>query len=202
MQPYIKKHGVSRLQFKYFNDQAVQWYDPLKSYTKLEYDWVVDNINLNAKVVFDVGAHHGNYAVVFKGAKSIVCFDMEAEFENYISSNLKLNKIANYEIHIATLSDKLVASSLTDLKPDIYKIDIEGSEFQVLPLELELNPQVTYWIIEIHPRDGIDNLIKLFINKEYKILKVDRENLVVRDYIIGEPWKSHATVIAIAKGSY
>lgn len=38
--PYIKPLGVGGLDFFFANEEAQAWYDPLKPYTKLEYEWV------------------------------------------------------------------------------------------------------------------------------------------------------------------
>jgi len=79
--------------------------------------------------------------------------------------------------------------------PDIYKMDIEGAEFDTLPAELEQNPQVHTWILELHPAGGDPNtLAKLF--EGFELLKVDREQMIVRPYVIGESWPTHATLIA------
>ena len=65
-EPYIGKHGIGDLRFFFATQEAVNWYEPLKPYTLLEYEWVVENVDVMDKNVIDAGCHHGNYAMVFK----------------------------------------------------------------------------------------------------------------------------------------
>ena len=195
MQPYIKQHGVGDLQFKYFTPEAVSWYDPLKPYTKLEYDWVIDNVPLENQVVIDAGSHHGNYAVVFKGAYMIYCFEMVGDFAFYTQENLLLNGVEDFMVFPERLDDFNTTKEFLSHKPDIYKVDIEGDEFRLLPVEIKQNPQVHTWIVEVHPWGGKpDDIAKLFDG--YELLKVDREQMKVRPYTLGETWPTHATLIA------
>jgi hypothetical protein len=189
----IKSHGIDELQFQFFTPQAIEWYDPLKPYTLLEYQWVRDNIKLNRQtVVVDAGCHHGNYAVVFKPAL-VIAIDSDATFLSYAVKNMELNNVQYLDIH-----KKLGASGLDVFYApvvDVYKMDIEGDEFDLLPGELERFNDVKTWIIEIHPKRGDPNIIASYF-KEYSLLKVDRELMQVRPYVLGETWKSHSTLIA------
>jgi hypothetical protein len=195
MQPYTKQHGIGDLQFTFFTEEAVAWYDPLKPYTFIEYQWVIDNVPLEGQVVVDAGAHHGNYAIVFKGAYAIYAFEMNPDFALYAQENLKLNDVGNYSVFPQRLTEFNTVGKFMGQKPDIYKMDIESDEFHVLPVELRENPQVHTWIVEVHPWGGDPNdIARLFSG--YNLLKVDREAMKVRPYRIGETWKSHATLIA------
>jgi len=193
--PYVKDHGIEGLQFKFYTPEATAWYDPLKPYTLLEYQWVRENLDLENQVVVDAGAHHGNYAVVFKGAYYIVCFEMVPDYCRFCFDNLQLNGIEAAAVNGVRLTAAQTARSMMDHLPDIYKMDIEGDEFSVLPVELEQNPQVHTWILELHPVGTDPNVLaKLF--KGFELLKVDREKMVVRPYVIGEKWPTHSTLIA------
>lgn len=192
--PYIKDHGIEDLKFQFFTLEATDWYDPLKPYTLLEYQWVRENVRLENQVVIDAGAHHGNYAVVFKGAYNIVCYEMIHQYCVFCYENLKLNGIEYFSVDGLRLSP----SDLTNppQPADIYKMDIEGMEFQIFALELERNPQVHTWILELHPTAGDPNQIAFMLENGFDLLKVDRESMTVRPYVIGEKWPTHATLIA------
>lgn len=196
MQSYVKDHGIEGLKFKFFNSEAVDWYDPLKPYTLLEYEWVRKKLNMKDQVVFDAGAHHGNYSVVFLGAKLVVGFEMMANLTPFIRENLELNFMTDYsEVYNVQLRKSCISSDVVDYDPDIYKMDIEGDEFDILPLEIAACPNVHTWIIEVHPHAGNpEDLEKLFDG--FELLKVDRELMEVRRYRLGEPWPGHATLIA------
>ena len=194
--PYIKDHGIEGLQFKFNTPEATAWYDPLKPYTLLEYQWVRENLDLENQVVVDAGAHHGNYAVVFKGAYYIVCFEMVPMYCRFCFDNLQLNGIEASAVNCVTLAPDIASRSMMDHMPDIYKMDIEGDEFSVLPVELEQNPQVHTWIVEVHPDHGNPDFIASLFDEGFELLKVDREKMVIRPYAIGEKWPTHSTLIA------
>jgi hypothetical protein len=192
MQPYIKPHGVGDLIFQYFNEESTDWYDPLKPYTLLEYEWVRDNCELDGETVIDAGCHHGNYAVVFKPA-FVVAIDNVLSNCSYAKTNMRLNDM-EFTVAQQTLGDEGVK---TNKRPGIYKVDIEGSEFQLFPKELRRFPSVKTWIVEIHPAQGDPNqLAGMFLDAGFELLKVCREDLAVRPYRLGEKWNSHATLIA------
>lgn len=190
MQSYIKPHGIPGLQFEYCNDEAVSWYDPLKPYTLLEYEWVRENCKLDGETVIDAGCHHGNYLIVFKPA-FVVAVDNVMSNCNIAKRNMALNEVQGVVIH-QTLGAEGVK---TNKQPSIYKCDIEGCEFELLPHEVKRFPSVKTWIVEIHPAHGDPNtLAGLFAG--FELLKVCREAMAVRPYKIGETWKSHSTLIA------
>ena len=191
----IGRHGIGDLKFSYETAEAHEWYDPLKPYTKLEYEWVQAHVDYEGAIVADVGCHHGNYAVVFKGAAHIICVDQVRQFCDICRRNLELNYAEPNTVIQARMGSGHGISSVTPYKPDVYKMDIEGTEFEMFPNEFNDNPQVHTWIIEIHPAQGNpDDIARIF--KGFKLLKVDREQLAVVPYEIGSPWKTHATLIA------
>lgn len=191
----IKKHGIKDLKFKFANQEAIDWYLPLKPYTKLEYEWVLANVPFENEIVADVGSHHGNYAIIFKGAKEVICIDINKENCKICEQNLLLNDVTGQVIH-GKIEATRGFNYFTAKLPVVYKMDIEGYEFDVFPMELINNPQVHTWILEIHPSVGRDpnKIIDMF--EGFEILKVDRELLKVVPYNREGKWKSHATVIA------
>ncbi len=74
-EPYIGKHGIGDLDFFFATPEAVLWYDPLKPYTLLEYEWVKENVDFS-RMVFDIGSHHGNYTALFMACgASVIAVD-------------------------------------------------------------------------------------------------------------------------------
>jgi hypothetical protein len=66
-EPYVMDLDVEGIRGRFFigTPQAEEWYDPIKPYAKLEYEWVIKNVLLRGQKIVDVGAHHGHYALVF-----------------------------------------------------------------------------------------------------------------------------------------
>ena len=188
----IKAHGIGNLQFIHFNAESVNWYDPLKEYTLIEYQWVRDNCKLEGETVIDAGCHHGNYAVVFKPA-FVVAVDNVISNCSYAKSNMILNDM-DFVVQHETLGADGVK---TNRRPSIYKVDIEGAEFQLFPDEMKRFPSVKTWIVEVHPKQGDPNRIAgMFLDAGFELLKVDRETMTVRPYELGEHWPEHSTLIA------
>jgi hypothetical protein len=185
------EHGIKGLLFKCFNAEADEWYNPLKPYTLLEYQWVRENVPLTDKtVVIDAGCHHGNYSVVFKPA-FVVAVDSVQENCYFAKQNMMLNDL-RFEVHHQTLGKQGVN---THHKPGVYKCDIEGAEFELFPAEIARFPSVHTWILEIHPRHGSPNIIAEYFT-DYELFKVCRDTMTVRPYKLGEAWKQHSTLIA------
>jgi hypothetical protein len=189
----IMKHGISDLIFNCYTKEAREWYMPLKPYTLLEYQWVKDNITLTKDtVVIDAGCHHGNYSVVFKPAY-VIAIDNNPECLTYAMQNMELNDIKF--LGILETVGRFGAS--TNLSVDIYKVDIEGDEFKLFPHEIDNFPTVHTWIIEIHPKHGNpETIANYFIERNFTLLKVDRDTMQVRNYVHNEKWNGHATLIA------
>jgi hypothetical protein len=215
-EPYIKPHGIGDLRFFFATEEARNWYDPLKPYTKLEYEWVWKNVhfveNGNVGDIVDAGCHHGNYAVLFaqQDGVRLHCVDCVKNFLDITEINLKLNEDVTegygtdldgkieYNLYHHRLAKGAGFFSITEYdRIDVYKMDIEGSEFELMPEEIDDFPTVHTWIVEIHPHAGDPNVIaQAFADRGFELLKVDRERMVVRPYELGERWQTHATLIA------
>lgn len=192
MSAIIKPHGIGALKFQYFNSESHDWYDPLKEYTRIEYEWVREYCKLDGETVIDAGCHHGNYAVVFAPA-FVIAVDNVISNCNFAKANMALNGM-EFTVIYRTLGEQGVK---TNKRPGIYKVDIEGAEFQLFPAELKCYPSVHTWIIEVHPHSGDPNkLAGMFIDAGFDLLKVDRETMSIRPYVLGETWNGHSTLIA------
>jgi FkbM family methyltransferase len=225
--PYLKDVALDSHTFTFFfaTPQARDWYDPLKSYARLEYDWVLKNVNLQNQKIIDAGAHHGQYTVVFavgaEGNSEIVAVDAVDSNCDIVRVNLCLNhakariercavSISNAPVSFTPVSNGHIVSEggilrpakrLPDIMPDatIVKLDIEGAEFDVLPDQIDEMRHVHTWIVEIHPYGGQnpEQLIDLLVQRDFKILWVNRDLNRVEPYPTGTVWHSHTTIFAV-----
>lgn len=169
------------MQFYFATPEARDWYDPIKPYAMLEYEWVVRNMPLKGQRVIDAGAHHGQYTVLFGLASErtaqITAVDPVRQNCGIVEVNCCLNRVkadvlecavsdqvgpvrfrnaTNGHIVAPTTSDGCVTVQsrlLCGLVPDptVVKLDVEGAEFYILPDQLHRMPTVKHWIIEVHP---------------------------------------------------
>jgi hypothetical protein len=191
MNPYIKPHGIEDLKFKHFDDDAAARYDPPPAWLTLEYEWVRANCDLS-KPVIDAGCHHGHYSVVFNPA-FVVAVDTSMSCCHYARSNMELNDM-RFSIQMGMLGEHGIK---TNRKPGTYRANIAGAEFFLFPRELKRFPSVKVWIVEIHPLHGNpDRLAGMFLDAGFDLLKVDRDEIQIRPYGLGERWHRVSTLIA------
>lgn len=228
-QPYKKKLDIRGIDawFFYGTEQAREWYDPLKPYALLEYEWVLQNIPLEGQKIADCGAHHGQYSVVFgAGAKNnceLLAVDPMPMNCTLTEVNLLLNGIEGRieqcaitttegDIRFSNQSNGFISESggmvvkgrkLSNLLPGatVVKLDIEGHEFAMLPQALEEMKNVHSWIIEVHPGEGRDpnELVGWLVKKGFRIDWVNREKNIVEPYQPGTKWNIHSTIFATRK---
>jgi len=228
-EPYTTSLDIKGIDAKFFiaTAQAKKWYDPLKLYATVEFEWVLQNISLENQTIVDGGAHHGAYSVLFalgsnKSCK-LVAVDPYPSNCELIEKNLSLNgataRIEQCAIHnknamvhfmdrsngqITEKGGILVAAhTLRQLAPDaeIVKLDIEGAEYWVIPETIDALNRAHTWIIEIHPAGRVhpDKLIKLFLKRGYEIMYVNHAKNCVEPCRLSMPWKSHSTIFARRK---
>jgi FkbM family methyltransferase len=213
---------VRGLKFNVHTDEAKSWYDPIKPYTKLEYEWVLDNVDLTGNIL-ECGGHHGHYSVVL-GSKDGNLLVVEPHPENVeiILDNIDLNKqfasvwkgaVADYNglgCFTGETNGRLISfgrtevkvRTLKDLMPDasVIKLDIEGGEYNILPAGIEQMPNADTWIIELHPYWGNPHEIcAAFLKAGFIALKVDRKLMRVIEYDMLDDWEGHATCIFLKK---
>jgi FkbM family methyltransferase len=225
-EPYTKSFRLDALPgatFRYATQQAVDWYDPMKPYTKLEYEWVLENVPLEGEVVVDGGAHHGHYSIVLgQGSKLIVVEPLIANLKR-IGENLDKNGISPFKVYCSVITGQegmqlfdgqengrlcdtgaflVKGYKLSHIAPDatVVKLDIEGTEFEVLPAAIDELPNVHSWIVEVHPWAGDANaLVGEFVERGFTVYQVDRAKLEVVPFVENGVWSSHTTVMALRR---
>lgn len=217
---YIKDMELcgKRIPYVFASQQAVDWFDPLKPYTKLEYEWVIQNIPLEGEIVLDAGCHQGNYSVVFAACgANVIAVDAYQPNCEITAHNLGMYKV-EHNIHNCAVWSRggligfaggsnghvvgnggafVPCATLPWLgsQASVVKVDIEGAEFEIFPKAFDDMPDVGWWIVEIHPTHGEPEvIISAMANHGYDLWKVDRELMAVVPYAPGE-WLTHATVI-------
>ena len=218
-EPYVIPMGIKNRYFMVETQEAKDWYDPMKWYTRLEYEWVVDNVKLDGAKVLECGGHHGHYSLVLSENNYMVIAEPHPDNVNIINLNLAENNLTDADVfHGAVAKEngkrwfsgqtngRLVpgggfevnCKTLDGLMPEaeIIKLDIEGGEYEILPEGIEKMPNAHTWIIELHPQFGNPNLIcREFLKLGFEASKVCRTHRRVEVYDSSEYWDSHATVI-------
>jgi len=198
--------------------EAEDWYNPIKWYTLLEYEWVRDNVPLDGQRVLECGGHHGHYSLVLGGKNELVIVEPRPANAAVIEKNLSANNITARVVRGA-VDDKggrrmftgetngrlsshglfeVPCYTLDELMPDagIIKLDIEGGEYAILPGAIDSMTKAHTWIIELHPQFGNPNPIcSEFLKHGYNAVKVCREHHQVEPYDPLEYWDIHSTVI-------
>lgn len=135
----------------------------------------------NSKTFFDIGAHIGFFTCVIAKLFPHIhvhSFEMEEKVFELLVTNVQLNKLNNVHMHNCAVSDinglvcydkpdapnektaiaengtsKIKSISLDGLGivPDVIKIDVEGTELDVLKGMKKVLPKVKALFIEIHP---------------------------------------------------
>ena len=220
--PYIKPFRVGRHAMRFFfaTPEATAWYDPVKPYTQLEYEWVAKNLDLSKELVVDVGTHHGHYSLVLASMqpKRLVCVDAVESNCAIAEANLSLNGFDPVIRHcaITTTNGKVQFTAdsngrvvergvievngirLPSLEPDatVVKLDIEGEEFKVIPDQIDEMKKAHTWIIEIHPWKTRDpQKLMPELTKRFDVQWVNRASMTVEPYPDDADWSVHSTVI-------
>ena len=200
--------------------EAEQWYAPPKAHAMLEYEWVSRNVKLAGEIVYDVGCHHGHYALALAAERpsKLVCIDAVEANVTIARANLASNSYVA-EMHFLAISTRdgtaeftgdtngrvvdegvlrVPSARLPSVAADatVIKLDIEGEEFRVLPDQLKQLPGVHTWIIEIHPWKTRDprQLVPL-LTDHFDVQWINRAEMRVEPLPKVADWSSHTTVI-------
>ena len=144
----------------------------------------------NAQNFLDIGSHIGFFTCivgrVFPHIK-VHSFEMEEQVFQLLQKNVKLNNLDNVSLYKCAVSDlngvayyetpsnpnektaianngdkevKSIAIADLGVNPDVVKIDVEGTELDVLKGMKKLLPKIKAIFIEIHPELYKDNAAK------------------------------------------
>ncbi len=107
---------------------------------------------------------------------------------NYVSGSMEYHKDVNEDfIEVEMKSLETICNNLNITKIDILKLDIEGSEFNVIPNIFNYGIKFDQLCIETHERffkNGITkkyNLFKLIFNNGYKIISAKDDYTFIRE---------------------
>lgn len=226
-EPYMKDLDIKGINGRFFfaTPQAKEWYDPIKPYAKLEYEWVIQNVPLNKMKIIDGGAHHGQYSVFFALAANppskLVPIDPYPMNCALTEINLSINRCeadiqqcaiseSQGEVHfdhqsngrILTEGGMLVnARTLDSILPDadVVKLDVEGAEYRIIPAAVDKMSCVHTWIVEVHPLGNPhpDEIIRCFLDRGFKIYYLNRARNMVEPYCLNTEWRIHSTIFAL-----
>lgn len=208
------------MRFFFATPEARDWYDPVKPYTQLEYEWVEKNLDLKNELVVDVGTHHGHYSLLLASMepKRLVCVEAVESNCAIAEVNLSLNGFDPVIRHcaITTVNGKVqftadsngrvvdrgvievtgIRLPAMEPKATVIKLDIEGEEFKVLPDQIDEMKEAHTWIIEIHPWKTRDphQLLPLLAER-FDVRWVNRKTMRVEKYPENADWSAHSTVI-------
>jgi len=99
--PYITKKAIDTVSFDFFvgDPTAKSWYDSGGTYEGVELRFLRENMICPGDVIFDVGGHHGWYAIVLSHyvgeLGKVVTFEPNPINCEIIKRNISLNRLSN-----------------------------------------------------------------------------------------------------------
>lgn len=224
--------GMAGVRFGIANKEAEDWYVPLKPYVRLEYDWVLRNVKGEHIVDAGSHHGNYSLVLAALKPKTLDMVDpvnsncrisegnMEENFprmeylmwEGALWDNVGEVGFSIGDVGFSGQTNGLVGEfehkvacwPLRFINPDadVVKLDIEGSEYSVLPSAVDM-PKIHTWIIEAHldsyrPHngDGVpDDLARLLLSRGFELLWINRHSMKVEPYQLGTRWDTHSTLI-------
>jgi FkbM family methyltransferase len=221
--PSIVEVDIGSAHFRFFiaSPLSASWYDPPQPHALTEYHWVLAHVPLRGARVIDAGAHHGHYALLLacQPNRPDVITAVEASPSNcaVLDANAALNGVS-LRIVQAAVAERTGSASfldrgngrlvpgvgrtvstlpLADIDPraTVVKLDIEGTEFAILPEQAATLPDVHSWIIEYHARHGdSDASVQAWQSMGYTASFVDKAHNQVVPYRAGALGRQSTTV--------
>jgi len=127
-------------------------------------------VNFQGKRILDVGADTGSTSRYFlsKGASQIIAVegnhDYYRQLESYASQEVRVVPV---ELYIHAFED--FAGLILHFKPDLVKVDVEGSERHLLDVSNSILEIVPEYIIEAHSQDLELKLLEKLSQSNYQI---------------------------------
>lgn len=212
------------LRFFYGSPQAAAWYDPVQPHTRAELEWMAERIGGRDEHVIDAGAYHGLYTIAMARAVGaggrVIAVDPSASNGALIEVNLLLNGLRADVEHCAVaavdgtvrMTDRSCghiiehggterpARRLTSILAGatVVKLDVEGTEFTILPEQLDAMPSVHTWNVEIHPGSGREprRLLEAFAERGFRLHWLNRPAARVEPCPVDCAWTDRTSLIA------
>lgn len=128
---------------------------------------------------WEVGARWGTFSFAMaKRANRVVAFERDPHFTYLLSKSRNKNEAKNVAIIHTNLSENNSLDSYGP-HPDVVTVDIEGSEYSVLPASEETLAAHPVWVVEAHLFEEIDGtpdeLVTLFESYNYEVGRSEEE---------------------------
>jgi FkbM family methyltransferase len=130
--PYITRKAIDTVSFDFFvgDPTGKSWYDSERTFGGVELMFLRDNMIRPGDVIFDVGGHHGWYAIVLchyvEEHGKVVTFEPNPKNCKIIKRNISLNQLSNVcveNIAIGSQNQDVVVTNVSDTAVKPEKID-------------------------------------------------------------------------------
>ena len=144
----------------------------------------------NVRVVFDIGAAEGYYAVGLARLLpdiSLLAFEASEPGKDLSAVLAKANQVEGRIQILGTCTEELLLGCMRLHKPDFLLMDIEGGEIQLMTSRLVDLLADTEMLIEVHPfaAPGVVNILCEKTKSTHSVKAIHPVPRVYRDY-----WKS------------
>jgi len=130
--PYVTRKTIDTVSFDFFvgDPTGKSWYDSGWAYEGVELKFLRENLICPGDVIFDVGGHHGWYAIVlshYVGENGkVVTFEPNPKNCEIIRRNISLNQLSNVRVEnlaIGSQNQDAVVTNASDTAVKPGKID-------------------------------------------------------------------------------
>jgi FkbM family methyltransferase len=176
------------------------WYTRGTNFSMTHEDWLRSLVSpFKGELFVDIGAHVGTWAIrATRTFRHVVAIEPHPVFNRILRTTVAMNVIQNISVVSAILSNESSETQVSStnstkdqkrdlrvpirtldsfkLKPDLIKIDTEGSEFRVLQgasQTLRAKPMI---VIETHSREALVKSRQFVEAQGYSIREIRLEN--------------------------
>ena len=138
-----------------------------------DYEFQYGQVNYKNKVVLDVGADIGSTAFFFleKGAELVVAVEGSAKCFRRLKVNAKVSpKVVPVQCFIDNPAQ--IEDLILRWKPDIVKMDIEGSEIHLFQAVDRVFGSVQEYLIEVHNNDLLKMLKEKCAVNSFEVINI------------------------------
>lgn len=131
-------------------------------------------IDYKDKVVLDIGADYGTTAAFFlrRGAAGVIAVEGDEAFFSALEENVReVSDVIAVKCLVSGPSD--FENLIRTYRPDILKVDIEGSELHLLDVDDRTLLKVPEYVMEIHTEELCEKFRDKFQRLGYTITRVN-----------------------------